>query len=80
VSSFSAAAERAIGGAAQNKPACPIVLRNARRVGELTYIDISTSAPGDNFISTESEHEQTESTEFTEYLQLILKILFILSP
>ena len=63
--SFSAAAERAIGGAAQNKPACPIVLRNARRVGELTYIDISTSASGHNFISTESEHEQTESTEFT---------------
>ena len=63
---FSAAAERAIGGAAQNKPACPIVLRNARRVGELTYIDISRSATGNNFIFTEPEREQTELTEFTE--------------
>jgi hypothetical protein len=57
--SFRTAAERAIGGAAQNKPACPIVLRNARRVGELTYIDISVSVTGHNFIPTESEREQT---------------------
>jgi catechol 2,3-dioxygenase-like lactoylglutathione lyase family enzyme len=39
-------------------------------VGELTYIDISTSAPGDNFISTESEYEQTELTESTKWLGL----------
>ncbi len=68
MSPFGAATARAMDGAAQNKPACPIVLRNARRVGELTYIDISVSASGHNFISTESEHEQTESTEFTKWL------------
>jgi len=39
-------------------------------VGELTYIDISTSASGHNFIFTESEPEQTESTEFTKWLEL----------
>ena len=68
--SFRAAAARAIVGAAQNKPACPIVLRNVRRVGELTYIDISRSARRNNFISTESEYEQTELTEFTKWLGL----------
>lgn len=65
---FSVFAARAIEGAAQNKPACPIVLRNARRVGELTYIDISISAAGNNFISNESESGQTELTEFTKWL------------
>ena len=68
MSPFGLATARAMDGAAQNKLACPIVLRNARRVGELTYIDISVSASGHNFISTESEHEQTESTEFTKWL------------
>src|SRR5438445_13213682 len=52
---FSVTAERAIGGAAQSKPACPIVLRKLRRVGELTHIGISISAPENNFISTESK-------------------------
>ena len=41
VSSPNVLAACAIEGAAQNKPACPMVLRNARRVGELTYIEIS---------------------------------------
>ena len=64
--SFSATAERAIGGAAQSKPACPIVLRKLRRVGELTHIGISISAPENNFISAESKHGQTQLTEFTK--------------
>src|SRR6266513_2520323 len=36
--SLSTLAARANGDAAQNNPACPIVLRNVRRVGELTEI------------------------------------------
>jgi hypothetical protein len=51
VSSFSAAAERAIGGAAQNRPACPIVLRNARRVGELTRPSLAELGVRDNSIN-----------------------------
>jgi len=34
--SLSAFAGRAIDGVAQSRPACPIVLRKLRRVGELT--------------------------------------------
>src|SRR5882672_6199395 len=64
--SFNAIAARAIGGTAQNKPAWPTVRRKARRVGELTYIDISRSARRHNFISTESRYGQTELTEFTK--------------
>lgn len=45
------AAARAIDGAAQNKRACPIVLRNARRVGELTHHSLAELGVRDNSIN-----------------------------
>jgi hypothetical protein len=36
---------------AQNKPACPIVLRNARRVGELTHHSLAELGVRDNSIN-----------------------------
>jgi hypothetical protein len=52
-------APRAIPGAAQNKPAWPMVLRNARRVGELTAFRISRS-------------ETQRKTGLTGFIRLLL--------
>lgn len=60
VSSPSAAAARAKGGVAQYKPVPPMVRRKARRVGGLTYFDISRSPSRNN------SDLQTELTEFTK--------------
>ena len=51
VSALNTAAERAKDGALQNNPACPIVLRNARRVGELTHHSLAEIRVRDNSIN-----------------------------
>jgi hypothetical protein len=51
VSPLNSTAERASDAALQNNPACPIVLRNARRVGELTRHSLAEIRVRDNFIN-----------------------------
>jgi hypothetical protein len=57
VSGLSEFAARAIGGAAQNNPARPIVLRNARRVGELTRQSLAEISVRDNFINAKLKRD-----------------------
>ena len=51
MSSLNAVAARAIRGVAQYRPACPMVWRNARRVGELTRQSLSEISVRDNSIN-----------------------------
>jgi hypothetical protein len=55
--SLAALAARAMCGVAQNNPACPIVLRNTRRVGELTRHSLAEMNVRDNSINAKLKHD-----------------------